>query len=401
MHKALKNLYFFSIIVLTLGWFLPTPVFAINTVSTTSGVIKITTTDDAPSSPRTLKPSSTIHMNFALENTNYPGQAFTCGSGKKLFFILKHWSGSTYEFTNTKQSQAVDYTFNSGNAGQQNKYQAVFYCNADYLPGIQASVFQTNLNNLKNSTGQVWEGNVWDNTTGAMPTVSFSPTKAVYQAGDVITVKIDNLPVEASTATVTVNSKSNPAPALVSGPKSYPLTIGTADGFVAEGNNTITISIKDTSGSAVVLGNSSFTVQSGPVAVAGTPGAGTSTPGTGGGTGGGTTTGVSPLSNCTKEQADANECLYNPLPEGNLTKMFLLMTKGFLTIMGVWGVMFIIVGGFRLVLAAGNEEQYIAAKKTITWAILGVVIAIMSFSIIAIVQNFVTDKEIMKVNTSN
>ncbi|MCL5775239.1 MAG: hypothetical protein M1333_03450 [Patescibacteria group bacterium] len=69
--------------------------------------------------------------------------------------------------------------------------------------------------------------------------------------------------------------------------------------------------------------------------------------------------------------------------------MFLYIVKGFLGIIGIWGVLFVIIGGFRMVMAAGNEEQYLAAKKTITWAILGVLVAVMSFSIIAIVQNLV------------
>ena len=85
----------------------------------------------------------------------------------------------------------------------------------------------------------------------------------------------------------------------------------------------------------------------------------------------------------------ASDKLLNPLPADNLTSMFLYIVKGFLGIIGVWGVLFVIVGGFRMITAAGNEEQYIAAKKTITWAILGVVVAVMSFSIIAIVQNLV------------
>ena len=85
----------------------------------------------------------------------------------------------------------------------------------------------------------------------------------------------------------------------------------------------------------------------------------------------------------------SSEHLINPLPVDNLTAMFLFIVKGFLAIVGVWGVLFVIVGGFRMVMAAGNEEQYLAAKKTITWAILGVVVAVMSFSVMAIVQNLI------------
>lgn len=100
-------------------------------------------------------------------------------------------------------------------------------------------------------------------------------------------------------------------------------------------------------------------------------------------------TGTPPTASGTPPGGGGQDKLINPLPIDNLTGMFLFIVKGFLAIIGVWGVLFVIVGGFRMIMAAGNEEQYLAAKKTITWAILGVVIAVMSFSIIAIVQNLI------------
>jgi hypothetical protein len=79
--------------------------------------------------------------------------------------------------------------------------------------------------------------------------------------------------------------------------------------------------------------------------------------------------------------------LYNPLPEEELTHMFLFIAKGFLGIVGIWAVIFIIVGGFRMVIASGDEEALTKAKKTVTWAVIGVIVAALSFSIVAIVQN--------------
>lgn len=84
---------------------------------------------------------------------------------------------------------------------------------------------------------------------------------------------------------------------------------------------------------------------------------------------------------------NANGCLYNPLPTSALTDMLLFIIKGFMGVLGIWSVMFVIVGGFRLVLSSGSDEQVTAAKKTITWAIIGLIIALLSFSIIAIVEN--------------
>lgn len=103
------------------------------------------------------------------------------------------------------------------------------------------------------------------------------------------------------------------------------------------------------------------------------PAAGATTPASGGGTNG----------DCT----DPNKCLYNPLPTDVLTDMLLLIIQAFLMILGIWSVAFVIVGGFRYVMSQGNEEAVTAARKTITWAILGLIIALMSFSIIAIVKN--------------
>ncbi len=87
-----------------------------------------------------------------------------------------------------------------------------------------------------------------------------------------------------------------------------------------------------------------------------------------------------------------NEFLFNPLPTDSLTGTLLTIAKGFLGIVALWAVVFIVIGGFKLTMAQGQEEAYLAAKKTIIWAILGLVVAMLSFSIIAIVQNLLQVK---------
>jgi len=91
------------------------------------------------------------------------------------------------------------------------------------------------------------------------------------------------------------------------------------------------------------------------------------------------------------------ENLYNPLPVANelfcptascdLQTMVLLVLSDILRIIPIISVLFIIVGGFKMVMSQGNEEALTAAKRTIVWAVLGLVVAVLSFSIIAIVQN--------------
>ncbi len=77
----------------------------------------------------------------------------------------------------------------------------------------------------------------------------------------------------------------------------------------------------------------------------------------------------------------------NPLKVDDLTTFVLQLMKWLLGTIGVVAVLFIMIGGFKMITAQGNEEAVGAAKKTITWAIIGLVVAILSFSMIAIVEN--------------
>jgi hypothetical protein len=88
----------------------------------------------------------------------------------------------------------------------------------------------------------------------------------------------------------------------------------------------------------------------------------------------------------------ANDQIYNPLPTDTLTETFLMILRGFILIIAIWAVLFIVVGGFQMVMSSGNEEAVTKAKKTITWAVLGLVVALLSFAIIAIVQNLLKAK---------
>ena len=79
--------------------------------------------------------------------------------------------------------------------------------------------------------------------------------------------------------------------------------------------------------------------------------------------------------------------LYCPTAVCDLRTMFLLILRDLLQIIPVCSVLFIIVGGYQMIMSSGNEERLARAKRTIVWAVLGLVIALLSFSIVAIVQN--------------
>jgi len=95
------------------------------------------------------------------------------------------------------------------------------------------------------------------------------------------------------------------------------------------------------------------------------------------------------------------EKLYDPLPSNELVcptvtcdlrQMALLILRDILQLVPIASVVAIIFGGFQMVASSGNEERVLKAKRTIFWAIAGLVFAFLSFSIIAIVQNLLGAK---------
>jgi Type IV secretion system pilin len=53
-------------------------------------------------------------------------------------------------------------------------------------------------------------------------------------------------------------------------------------------------------------------------------------------------------------------------------------------------VLFIIIGGFKMMASGGNEKTSASGKKTLQWAVIGLVVILMSFALITIISKFVT-----------
>jgi hypothetical protein len=62
-----------------------------------------------------------------------------------------------------------------------------------------------------------------------------------------------------------------------------------------------------------------------------------------------------------------------------IVKLFFLGIAG-------WAVIFILVGSFKLMMSRGNTEAIANGKKTVTWAIIGLCVSLLSYSIVAIFQ---------------
>lgn len=60
-----------------------------------------------------------------------------------------------------------------------------------------------------------------------------------------------------------------------------------------------------------------------------------------------------------------------------------------LGILGILALIIILIGGFRWMTAAGNEENVAAAKKTIAAGIIGLIVIFFAYAIVAFVFNVV------------
>lgn len=103
-------------------------------------------------------------------------------------------------------------------------------------------------------------------------------------------------------------------------------------------------------------------------------------------------TGTSPDTGVTANVGDLDGnlgSLWNPLNFETVPQLIANLLRILFVLIGIAAVIIIIIAGFRMVLASGNEEELTKAKKAITWAIIGLIVSLMSFSIVAIIQRLI------------
>ena len=69
------------------------------------------------------------------------------------------------------------------------------------------------------------------------------------------------------------------------------------------------------------------------------------------------------------------------------------LTQTIIALAGGFAFLFIIIGGIQILTAYGNEEKIGNAKKTITYAIVGLLIAILSYAIVSIISGIKIGKQ--------
>lgn len=73
--------------------------------------------------------------------------------------------------------------------------------------------------------------------------------------------------------------------------------------------------------------------------------------------------------------------------ESSATEIIFRIIQIMLGVAGLVAVIFLIIGGFRYITAGGNEETAEAGKKTITNAIIGIVVILLAFVIVRVISN--------------
>jgi hypothetical protein len=125
--------------------------------------------------------------------------------------------------------------------------------------------------------------------------------------------------------------------------------------------------------------------QSAAVHVGGGGGGGGNDTGNGNGPGGGN-------GNDPTGTGDTGLFFNNPLEASNLPEFFIKIMNILLLLIGMLSVVMIIFGGFIMITSGGAPTQITKGKSIVTWAVAGLVVALLAFSIISIVQNLIGTK---------
>lgn len=68
--------------------------------------------------------------------------------------------------------------------------------------------------------------------------------------------------------------------------------------------------------------------------------------------------------------------------QDDLVSQIQVITNTMLFAIGVVAVIMLIIGGFRYVFSAGNQQNVTAAKDTILYAVIGIVVALLAYAIV-------------------
>jgi hypothetical protein len=76
--------------------------------------------------------------------------------------------------------------------------------------------------------------------------------------------------------------------------------------------------------------------------------------------------------------------------DGSVASMFRLILNWALTLAFLLAVIYLIIGGFQYITSAGNTEKATKGRATVVNSVIGIVIIILSYTIVQIVYKFVS-----------
>jgi hypothetical protein len=76
--------------------------------------------------------------------------------------------------------------------------------------------------------------------------------------------------------------------------------------------------------------------------------------------------------------------------DGSVASMFRLILNWALTLAFLLAVIFLIYGGFQYIASAGNADMATKGRTTIVNAVIGIVVIVLSYTIVQIVYRFVS-----------
>ncbi len=86
----------------------------------------------------------------------------------------------------------------------------------------------------------------------------------------------------------------------------------------------------------------------------------------------------------------------NPAGTTDFLEIFARVISGLYFVTGTITLVFVVLGGYTILAAAGNSERYVKGKKMVVYAILGMLLTVGSYTVLATTLNVLTGGSLTK-----
>jgi hypothetical protein len=96
------------------------------------------------------------------------------------------------------------------------------------------------------------------------------------------------------------------------------------------------------------------------------------------------------VNSCIKGTTDLNSTLSDGKAADSITKTIITFARILTFVSAGLAILFIVIGGVRMITSNGNDSQYKSALTTIQYAIIGLVVTAVAYSAISIISGVLT-----------